>query len=550
MKRTIPILLAAFVTLAVLPGPAAGSATITFSGSGQVRGDLGDMGADPLDGARTALDAFADELGVEPSRFSLDEVRRSIVGIHVRGVERRGGVPVENTAVAVHAVDGRIVQIDAHGSDLRGSAAGVAISRHAAVTAALAHAGVARTLLPPRTQRLLVASEGRLVDVWRVPVLSLEPAVALTVDVDAASGRIVRAVDDRLHAEGQATVFDPSPTVTLRDTTLRQPGVDRLGVDTDLPDERLNRALRLLPVRDVASATQDLLAGRLHGPYVDVYGAPGLDPFGGWFYQRHDPRFETLMAYTHIDRIQRYFQSLGFVGSAAINAEPQWVITHRVEGYDNSFFQPANDLILFGAGGVDDAEDAEVVLHELGHAIHYDQVPNWGGHHQAGAMGEGFGDFLAAAYYAGSISGGFGDTCVADWDATSYSPANPPCLRRVDTAKRFPQNMTNNSVHADGEIWSGFFWDLRQLLKCPAEPPEDDPEWETDPECKPPRNDSQIQSDRVLKLLLTSHEFLTNGATFGRAVAALRTAADAIGRPEWKALVDQAAKGRGLPLNP
>ena len=549
VKRLIPSLLVCLSMLAAVPSAASGEGAVTFAGSGQVRGDLGPIGSDPRAGAAAAIRSHAGRLGVDADRFTFDSVRRSIVGLHVRGRELRGGVPVEDTSAAVHAVSGRIVQIDARGSDLPGDPSPAPVAEVVARGAALSRLGVLSPLRPPVAERLLVADGGRLVDVWRVSLVSLTPAVVATVDVGASDGRVVDVRDERVFLEGQATVFDPNPIVTHRDASLRQPGVDQFGVDTDLPDARLNNALRVLPVRQVASEPADLVAGRLHGPYVDVYGPGALDLFGGWFYQRHDPRFETLMAYTHIDRIQRYFQSLGFVGQAAINAEPQWVITHRVEGFDNSFYQPGNDLILYGAGGVDDAEDAEVVLHELGHAIHFDQVPNWGGHHQAGAMGEGFGDFLAAAYYAGSISGGFQDACVADWDATSYSSANPRCLRRVDTAKKFPQNMTN-SVHADGEIWSGFLWDLRELLKCPAEHPKDDPEWETDPECKPPRNDSQIQTDRVLKLLLASHEFLSNGATFGRAVAALRTAADALGRPEWKALVDQAATARGLPLNP
>ncbi len=49
-----------------------------------------------------------------------------------------------------------------------------------------------------------------------------------------------------------------------------------------------------------------------------------------------------------------------------------------------------------GAGGVDDGEDAEVILHEYGHAVHDAQVPGWGDTHEGGAMGEGWGDFLAA----------------------------------------------------------------------------------------------------------------------------------------------------------
>jgi len=549
MKRSLIVTMSVLLA-AALGAPASGArSATTYAGPDQVRGDLGPATGDPFAWAAEALAAHAGALGVDASSFALDTVRRSIAGTHVRGREVRGGVPIEGTAAAVHAVGGRVVQVDATGSSLPGAPAALPIRREAAVAAALGATG-AQPVATSSVQRLLIPAGDRLVDAYRVAVLSLAPAVAATVDVAAADGRVLAIRDDNRYLDGQTTVFDPSPVVTHRDNTLREPGVDELGADTDLDSNRLSNALRLLPVREVASSADQLLAGRLHGPYVDVYGPGGLDLNGAWFYTRGDKRFETMMAYAHIDRIQRYFQSLGFTGPAAINAEPQWVIVHRVEGFDNSFYQPGNDLILYGAGGVDDAEDAEVVIHELGHAIHDDQVPGWGTTHEGGAMGEGFGDYLAAAYYAGSISQGFQDTCIADWDAVSYSGANPPCLRRIDTAKLYPQNMTNSSVHADGEIWSAFLWDLRGLLRCPAEPPEDDPNWDTDPECRPPRSDDQIMSDRILKLLLTSHEFLTPSARFSHAVAALRTAADAIGRPEWKALVDQAATGRGLPLNP
>src|SRR3712207_9483554 len=105
------------------------------------------------------------------------------------------------------------------------------------------------------------------------------------------------------------------------------------------------------------------------------------------------------MAYAHIDRLQRYFQSLGFKPQLerGVNAEPQKLVTLRIESYDNSFYQPMNDVIAFGTGGVDDAEDAEVIVHEYGHAVQDAQVQGWGSAHDGGAMADGSGDFLAAA---------------------------------------------------------------------------------------------------------------------------------------------------------
>ncbi len=49
----------------------------------------------------------------------------------------------------------------------------------------------------------------------------------------------------------------------------------------------------------------------------------------------------------------------------------------------------------FGQGGVDDAEDADVILHELGHGIHH-----WlsGGVSNADGLSEGSGDYWAQSY--------------------------------------------------------------------------------------------------------------------------------------------------------
>jgi hypothetical protein len=235
------------------------------------------------------------------------------------------------------------------------------------------------------------------------------------------------------------------------------------------------------------------------------------------------PGFEGLMAYAHIDRYQRYLQeTLGFTGSAAINAEPQDTYALPVQGFDNSFYQPGNDLLLFGAGGVDDGEDAEVVLHEYGHAVQDAQVPGWGATAEGGAMGEGFGDFQAGAYYA-RASGGFQDVCLMDWDSTSYSDADPPCIRRMDSDKVWPKNKTGE-VHDDGEIWETYLWRLRSHL-----------------------DSTEIErSDNGLKLVLSSHELLGPDATFAKAVAALRTAANGLGHPEWVAFIDAEAKTSGF----
>lgn len=183
-------------------------------------------------------------------------------------------------------------------------------------------------------------------------------------------------------------------------------------------------------------------------------------------YTRADDQFEQVMAYFWVNEAQEYLQGLGFgseLPGANNRAQPvrinQW-------GSDNSFFTDKKAEIRFGKGGVDDAEDAEVIVHEYGHAVHDAQVPGFGSSPEAGAIGEAFGDYLAVEVgtHADSTYGWPRKTdlaCVADWDSVSYS-ATPHCLRRIDGNKVYADRV--GEVHADGEIWSRALFDIRGAL--------------------------------------------------------------------------------------
>ncbi len=80
------------------------------------------------------------------------------------------------------------------------------------------------------------------------------------------------------------------------------------------------------------------------------------------------------MAYYWVTEAQKYIQSLGLAAHLRpINKESQDVRINQW-GMDNSFSWDKHDLLRFGKGGVDDAEDAEVILHEYGHAIQDSQM--------------------------------------------------------------------------------------------------------------------------------------------------------------------------------
>jgi hypothetical protein len=256
---------------------------------------------------------------------------------------------------------------------------------------------------------------------------------------------------------GAGSVFVPNPVQSLGDESL----TDQKDADSAVPAAAYHQV----------TLTNLDGSGFLHGDYATVVsetGNPAYSPTNTFGYTRHQDEFEQVMAYYWVTQAQRYIHTLGFgVTRRAINNRPQAVRINQL-GYDNSFAtdHPKNEL-RFGKGGVDDAEDAEVILHEYGHAIHFAQNFSFASE-QAGAISEGFGDYWAVTV-GDVVSRTLGVpaleplACVADWDSVSYTSTVPHCLRRVDQDLHFPADLSGE-VHHDGQIWSRALWDIRQAL--------------------------------------------------------------------------------------
>ena len=263
-------------------------------------------------------------------------------------------------------------------------------------------------------------------------LVSLLAAVAVTVSLAANPGNG--------QSTGQGTVFLPNPVAELQDQSLTDQK------DADYP--ALAAAYHQVTLTNLDGS------GRLVGDYANVVsetGDPAYSPTNQCNYRRDDDRFEQVMAYYWVTEAQKYIQSLGFGSTLRpVNKESQDVRINQW-GADNSFSWDKKDMMKFGKGGVDDAEDAEVILHELGHAIQdSQQVPfGYGSQFEARAIGEGFAD-----YWAVTVSNVISPTpdapCVADWDSVSYTSTTPHCLRRTDLNLHYPENVNTNSVHGTG----------------------------------------------------------------------------------------------------
>ena len=140
----------------------------------------------------------------------------------------------------------------------------------------------------------------------------------------------------------------------------------------------------------------------------------------------------------------------------------------RIDQYggDNSFFREDKANITLGKGGVDDAEDAEVIVHEYGHSVQDGQVPGFGTNLESGSIGEAFSDYLAVVgHQLGHRR--------ADADPRGVRrrlglgvlhavPCRTACA--ASTAPSTTPTTCVGEVHADGEIWSRALWDIRTAL--------------------------------------------------------------------------------------
>jgi zinc metalloprotease ZmpB len=253
---------------------------------------------------------------------------------------------------------------------------------------------------------------------------------------------------------GSGRVFLPNPVAELQNQNLTD--------QKDADYAALQPAYHVVTLRNLDGS------GFLRGDWANVLsetGNPAFSPTNTFLYNRHQDEFEQVMAYFWVTEAQRYIQSLGF-GTGRfrpVNMESQDIRINQW-GLDNSFSWDKKDLLRFGKGGVDDAEDAEVILHEYGHAIQdSQQTPfGYGFSTEARSIGEGFADYWAVTV-SDVVSPTPDEACVADWDSVSYTSTTPHCLRRVDRNLHYPGDL-NGAVHHDGQIWSRALWDIRNAL--------------------------------------------------------------------------------------
>jgi Zn-dependent metalloprotease len=413
--------------------------------------------AKPAQIAAAFLKKIARSLKIKPdlSQLKFDKVKDTLLGSHVLYQQYHGGKAISGAWIRVDIdKDGRVYNVQndlvpepALAQERRAAKAARAVSDAArpgedAVKALAIEAVASNEAEVVEIESCYFPQRGVPRAAWKVVVVARKPRGDWKLYIDAETGEVLEKTSLLKQATGKGRVFDPNPVARLNDTSLED--------SSPIP----GKAYLDVPLPDLADS------GFLDGPFVTTSTTSNRVRRKNrrFLFKRTNRAFKEVMAYFHIDRVQRHLQALGFdnVLSHAIRVD----VDGTVE--DNSFYSPVEKGLTFGTGGVDDAEDAEIILHEYGHAIQDDQVPGFGTNQEGRAMGEGFGDFLAASFFSDVKPASMKPT-VGNWDAVAYSGDEPPNLRRLDSNKKFPRDVVGEE-HADGEIWSACLWELRAAL--------------------------------------------------------------------------------------
>ena len=405
---------------------------------------------------------------VNAQDLRLDYERQSLIGTYRHYTQYVDGLPV---------VGGEVIErVDGDGD-------GNVHELHRAIAAAAPK----RALLPKSTaitnapsgalqdaQLVAVNIGGEARPAWRV-VIEQNPHEPVAHYIDAATGALLRSQPLFAHITAKGRVFDPNPVAKLNDPSLH--------------DQSDSAAA----VPETAYSLVDLLelnpTGMLAGPNVQIVdtdnpATPHADAAQPLLFDRSQPQFEEVNVYFHIDRSQRYVQSLGYTGVRRVVGYAIPVDPHALSGADNSLYVgsvvPGQGKLYFGDGGVDDAEDSDIVLHEFFHSVQDWIAPSafFGiSSSQSRAMGEGFSDYWAySSNYESGLGTGRDPYCLADWDARCGGddssqecgyPVGADCLRRVDSAKTmndFITAGTSGTEHKNGEIWSSALREIFDAL--------------------------------------------------------------------------------------
>ncbi len=426
--------------------------------------------------ARNWINEHTKELNIQPfHNFKLTFVRKGLAGETLRFQQMLNDVPVYDSEIVVNFVEGNNVAFSSNNYDASiakidtnpsiTSASAIAISNQA-----LKFKG---TITYQDSKLCVVKMEQNTVLVYRVVTNAFDKTGSWEVMIDAKTGAVLSQKDIAIYHKDKKKekVKKRNPNTKLTTPNSFVPGAAKVFIPDPLSKDRVAYAGNYVDNNDLTNAEFDaartqvvlpeieLLNGvyKLKSTFVEIKDltAPSSGLFTqstpNFFFDRENDGFEAANAFYHLDNSMRYINNtLGIRCVPLTNSGVLFFDPSGANSADNSYYTAGT--LNFGEGGVDDAEDADVVLHEMGHGIH-----DWisGGHASSSTgLGEGSGDYWAVSYSRSLNQWTTADTAnnwVFSWDGHNEFWAG----RVTNYTRTYPQTgATNTAIHTYGQIWA------------------------------------------------------------------------------------------------
>lgn len=420
----------------------------------------------------------SNELGLKSHhQTNLSFSRKGPSGETLRFQQMIQGVPVFQSEIVVHFNNKGVMTYTSE--SLEKEAANISVTPSLSSEIALQKAKASLDLQGQITDEqnklyVLQTENNETKLVYRILLSSFDSPGVWEAMIDAQNGNVISTKDIAIyyhekeghgHSKGKnenepnskkaVNVFETGTGYIFNPDPLSHAGVNYGGqyVDgNDATNASLDAARTLVTIPEL-----ELSGGmyKLKGSYAEIKDleSPSTGLFtqasNTFLFNRNEQGFEAVNAYWHIDNNLRYInETLGIDCRPMTNGGVVWFDPHGVGGEDNSYY--SNGRLVFGEGCVDDAEDADVILHELGHGVH-DWMTN-GGLSQVNGLSEGSGDYWAQSY-SRSLSQ-WENTApqyqwVFNWDGHNTCWGG----RTTGYNATYPGGLVGQ-IHTDGQIWA------------------------------------------------------------------------------------------------
>ncbi len=419
------------------------------------------MQGTPEQAARQFLEGKVALLKLQNPSLNLktERVQNIPGGSHVRFTQTFEGIPVQggDVVVSMNTLRQVTMVVNNYRNDIALSSTTPRLTATAAIEIVRAHLAVqGKPIGKPEEALLMVyrTDAGSYQLAYRVALTCEQPAGDWEVFLDAIAGNVLHVEDRFVNHTG--TAGTPGSGYVYLDDPLSAAhqtyGIPGFSNNNNEDTDSLT-AYRTLVGLDSLSFEDGVY--KLKGPWCNVtdiespadplsYAADSPD---GFRYTRSEPGFDAVMAYYHVTQAYRRILALGFSIDSlrGLRIDP-----HGFQGKDNSHYSAYGNWIALGTGGVHDAQDADVIWHEYGHAIIYNLIPSWGGG-DSRTLGEGFGDYWAGSHSRSLHEWGTGDpqyNWLFKWDGHNQYWSG----RILNETAKYP--FSTSDIYACGQVWS------------------------------------------------------------------------------------------------